>query len=95
MLNQTGIKTVSGTTRKTILVDEMNSTAFSVVVSNTGVNAVGGKKIIKAATLIFDDPLIYSQVMDDNIASIRMHDALNIYKSNRKICWLHNTGFLF
>lgn len=51
MLNQTGFKTVAGTTRKTILVDEMNSTAFSVVVSNTGVNADSeGKKIIKAGT---------------------------------------------
>lgn len=51
MLNQTGVKTVSGTTRKTILVDEQNSTAFSVVVANTGIDAgADGKKIIKAGT---------------------------------------------
>lgn len=51
MLNQTGVTKVSGTTRKTILVDEMNSTALSIVVGNTGVNAgADGKKIIKAGT---------------------------------------------
>lgn len=51
MLNQTGVKTVSGTTRKTILVDEKNSTAFSIVVDATGISAgADGKKIIKAGT---------------------------------------------
>ena len=51
MLNQAGVTKVSGTTRKTILVDEMNSTALSIVVGNTGVNAgADGKKIIKAGT---------------------------------------------
>lgn len=54
MLNQTGIKKVSGTTRKTILVDERNSTAFSVVVANDGVEAGSdGKKIIKAGTPVY------------------------------------------
>lgn len=51
MLNQTGVKTVSGVTRKTILVDELNSTAFSCMVSNAGVSADSeGKKIVKAGT---------------------------------------------
>lgn len=51
MLNQTGVYTASATTRKTILVDEMNSTAFSIVVASTGVDADDdGKKIIKAGT---------------------------------------------
>lgn len=51
MLNQTGIKNQSYGTRKTILVDEMNSTAFSVVVSSAGVTADSkGRKIIKAGT---------------------------------------------
>lgn len=50
MLNQSGVRTVVGTTRKTILVDEMNSTAFSCKIANTGVTAVGGKKIVKAGT---------------------------------------------
>lgn len=54
MLNQTRIITQSGTTRKTILVDERNSTAFSVVVGNTGVQANSdGKKIIKAGTPVY------------------------------------------
>lgn len=54
-----------------------------------------GKKIVAAATAIFDDPLLYSQVVDDNIPSIKLHTALNVYKSSRKIYWMHNTGFLF
>ena len=54
MLNQTKITKVSGTTRKTILVDERNSTAFSVVVANDGVEAGSdGRKIIKAGTPVY------------------------------------------
>lgn len=51
MLNQTGVKTTHGTTRKTILVDELNSTALSCMVANTGVTVDStGKKIVKAGT---------------------------------------------
>lgn len=51
MLNQTGVTRESYGSRKTILVDEMNSTAFSVVVDATGVEANSeGRKIIKAGT---------------------------------------------
>jgi hypothetical protein len=54
MLNNPSIKTVEGTTRKTILVDELNSTAFSCKVANTGVDADDdGKKIVKAGTPIY------------------------------------------
>lgn len=54
MLNQSGVVKVSGTTRKTILVDEKNSTALSIVVANTGVTAdADGKKIIKAGTPVY------------------------------------------
>lgn len=53
MLNQSTISTVEGTTRKTILVDELNSTAFSCKVANTGISADSdGKKIVKAGTPI-------------------------------------------
>lgn len=53
MLNQSIISTESGATRKTILVDELNSTAFSCMVANTGVDAdADGKKIVKAGTPI-------------------------------------------
>lgn len=56
MLNQSSVVTVEGTTRKTILVDEMNSTAFSCKVANTGVSADSdGKKIVKAGTPISGD----------------------------------------
>ena len=56
MLNQTGFTTVSGTTRKIILVDEKNSTAISCKVANTGVSAdSAGKKIVKAGTPLNGD----------------------------------------
>jgi hypothetical protein len=51
MLNQSTISTEQGATRKTILVDELNSTAFSCKVANTGISANSdGKKIAKAGT---------------------------------------------
>ena len=56
MLNQTEFRTVSGTTRKIILVDEKNSTAVSCKVANTGVDAdANGKKIVKAGTPLNGD----------------------------------------
>lgn len=58
MLNQTRFTTVSGTTRKIILVDEKNSTAVSCKVENTGVEAdSNGKKIAKAGTPLSGDLL--------------------------------------
>ena len=54
MLNQTGIETNTyGAPEKNILVDEKNSTAVSVKVSNAGVTAVDGKKIVKAGTPVY------------------------------------------
>lgn len=51
MLNNPNIVTETGGTRKTILVDELNSTAFSCMVANTGISADSdGKKIAKAGT---------------------------------------------
>lgn len=56
MLNQTGVVTVSGGTRKIILVDEKNSTAVSCKVANTGISAdSNGKKIAKAGTPLSGD----------------------------------------
>lgn len=56
MLNQSTIKTESGSTRKTILVDELNSTAFSCMVANTGVSADDDeRKIVKAGTPLNGD----------------------------------------
>lgn len=56
MLNQTEFKTVSGSTRKIILVDEKNSTAVSCKMANTGISAdANGKKIAKAGTPISGD----------------------------------------
>lgn len=51
MLNQTNVSITSATTRKTILVDELNSTALSCKVSSDGVEAnESGRKIVKAGT---------------------------------------------
>lgn len=51
MLNQSKVTIVSGTTQKTILIDELNSTALSCMVANTDVTAdANGKKIVKAGT---------------------------------------------
>ena len=55
MLNNPKVTITHGTNRKTILVDEFNSTALSCVVANTGVEAVDGKKIIKAGTPVTGD----------------------------------------
>ena len=55
MLNNPKVSITHGTNRKTILVDEFNSTALSCVVANTGVEAVNGKKIIKAGTPVTGD----------------------------------------
>lgn len=54
MLNQSDVVTRVGTTRKTILVDELNSTALSCMVANTGVEAnEDGRKIVKAGTPLY------------------------------------------
>ena len=55
MLNQSGVTTASyGAPEKTILVDEKNSTAVSIVMANTGVTANSeGKKIVKAGTPVY------------------------------------------
>ena len=56
MLNNPKVSITHGTNRKTILVDEFNSTALSCVVANTGVEVDGnGKKIIKAGTPVTGD----------------------------------------
>lgn len=54
-----------------------------------------GMEILKGATYYFDDPLIYSQVMDDNIISIKLHNNLNIHQSTPKIYWMYNKEFSF
>lgn len=56
MLNNPKVSITHGTNRKTILVDEFNSTALSCVVANTGVEANSdGRKIIKAGTPVAGD----------------------------------------
>lgn len=55
MLNQSEVKVTSATTRKTILVAEEMAVAFSCKVSDSGVTASDGKKIVKAGTPLAGD----------------------------------------
>lgn len=54
-----------------------------------------GLKMTKAAVSYFNDPLIYSQVLENNIASIQMHIRMNAIKCPANIYWLHNRGFSY
>ncbi len=54
-----------------------------------------GKKIILAATAYFNDPLLYSHVLDNNNESILLHKSLGINCSKEKICWMYNKEFSF
>ncbi|MDD6303671.1 MAG: GNAT family N-acetyltransferase [Lachnospiraceae bacterium] len=51
--------------------------------------------IVKAALSAFADSPLFSQVIEDNTASIRLHEALHAAKSDVKICWLYDDGFSF
>lgn len=80
MLNQTGITTKEGMTRKTILVDEKNSTAFSCNVSNAGIDAdANGKKIVKAGTPVVGDltarDAAFTVATGDDATGVILHDV--------------------
>lgn len=56
MLNQTKVTIKKGTAATTILVDEKNSTAVSIVIGDTGVTAnASGEKLVKAGTPVKGD----------------------------------------
>lgn len=81
MLNNPKVSITHGTNRKTILVDEFNSTALSCVVANTGVEAdSNGKKIIKAGTPVTGDlterntPFTVDKT-GDNPVGVILHDV--------------------
>ena len=78
MLNQTKVTVTSGTTRKTILVDEKNSTAVSCMIANTGVEAdASGKKIVKAGTPLAGNLKARGTAFTvaTNLVGIAMHDV--------------------
>lgn len=52
MLNQTKVTRQSATTRKTYLVDLHSQWSVPCVISDSGVSAVNGRKIVKAGTPI-------------------------------------------
>lgn len=56
MLNNPSVKRTTYGNRKTILVDELNSTSVSCIVSNDGVTAdEDGVKMVKAGTPVYGD----------------------------------------
>ena len=79
MLNQTGVIKESYGIRKTILFDELNSTAISCIVANTGVTAGSdGKKIIKAGTPLKGDLTNRETpftVASDTASGVILHDV--------------------
>ena len=81
MLNQTKVSITTGTTRKTILVDEKNSTAVSCMIANTNVEAdSNGKKIVKAGTPLTGDlkarETAFTVAKDTTkLVGIAMHDV--------------------
>lgn len=81
MLNQSEVRITSGATRKTILVDEKNSTAVSCIIDNTAVEAnANGRKIVKAGTPLTgnlkDRTAAFATTADaSNVVGIAMHDV--------------------
>lgn len=54
MLNQTGVTRKDYGNRKTILVDELNSSALPCIISDAGVTSGSdGKKVVKAGTPVY------------------------------------------
>lgn len=81
MLNQSEVRITSGATRKTILVDEKNSTAVSCIINDTAVEAnADGRKIVKAGTPLTgnlkDRAAAFATTADaSNVVGIAMHDV--------------------
>lgn len=79
MLNQSGIKKVSATTNKTILIAPELAFAMSCKVANTGVTEVGGKKIVKAGTPLAGDLLnrdtAFTVTTGSDAVGIILHDV--------------------
>ena len=54
-----------------------------------------GKRISMAGISHFSDHVLYSQVLDNNVASIRLHQLLGAIPSKNKINWMFNREFSF
>lgn len=70
MLNQSGVTKTTAMTRNTILYDTNLFFALPVMIANTGVTAVDGKKIVKAGT-----PLVGSLTNRDTAFTVGAKDA--------------------
>lgn len=82
MLNQTGVQTKSYGIRKSILVDDPNSTAVSVMVSNDGVTAdADNRKVVKAGTPVYGDlldrskPFTVAATGGSEVQGVILHDV--------------------
>lgn len=79
MLNQSGVTTTKGFNTNQILASTQLQYSVSVIVANTGVSEVGGKKIIKAGTPIAGDltarGTAFTQCNDGTAVAVLLHDV--------------------
>lgn len=78
MLNQSGVTTTKGFNTNQILASTQLQYSVSVIVANTGVSEVGGKKIIKAGTPIAGDLITrtaFTQCNDGTAVAVLLHDV--------------------
>lgn len=54
-----------------------------------------GKKILLSAASFFSDENFYTQVLTQNKKSVKLHESLNLVKSEKIICWAFNKDFCF
>ena len=78
MLNQSGVTTTKGFNTNQILASTQLQYSVSVIVANTGVSEVGGKKIIKAGTPLAGDLITrtaFTQCNDGTAVAVLLHDV--------------------
>lgn len=79
MLNQSGITTTKGFNANQILASTQLQYSVPVIVANTGVSEVGGKKIIKAGTPLAGDftarGTAFTQCNDGTAVAVLLHDV--------------------
>ncbi len=51
--------------------------------------------LVRTAVACYGDPFTYSQVLEDNEASIRMHEALGVPPLPDLICWVYDRDFSY
>lgn len=52
-----------------------------------------GKKILEAAFNEYSNGIKYTQILKENTASVRLHEALGCSISSKKVCWVYNREY--